>query len=267
MSSHANSNVRQNLYGAWCPSLDTGTGFFVKNFVKRYDGVSYLGSGNYPETLPQRVPSEGKMALSFDGTTSKGFVHATRTWDYQGPIAISFWQKVDAGHTGSVFGVTDTVNNPTNRFQCHGCWTDNNLYFDYGQYTTNGRVFVDYTSYLGKWTHVLLLSGGSDNTVRGIYLDGKPVASESGSGSCPTTGDFGIGMWYNFDVASSYFHQGLIDDFRIYTGYEFADVSVLSKRRGIGLEPPIRRRYAMQASSTTPIVRNRRNNLLIGAGF
>ncbi|AKB25802.1 hypothetical protein MSMTP_2333 [Methanosarcina sp. MTP4] len=137
------------------------------------DGT-YVGS---PKIVDSPIP--GMNALDFDGENDYVEVKDFE-WPTEGPVTVEFWVKVNSeGNRGSSFsvGAQDTPN----RFQCHLPWTDGCLYWDYGNIGANGRVDVDYSPHLYKWTHVALVSKGVGGDFMGVYLDGKLIALHKGS--------------------------------------------------------------------------------------
>jgi Concanavalin A-like lectin/glucanases superfamily len=90
------------------------------------------------------------------------------------------------------------------------------VYFDYGDYTVPGdqgygigQLQTDFTSYLNKWTHVVLTSNGVNRMQ--IFLNGVKVAAKA-SASSPNTAHAGLHIG---EYVGEY-HNGVIDDFRIY---------------------------------------------------
>jgi hypothetical protein len=90
-------------------------------------------------------------------------------------VTIEFWQKVDTSDLseGSAFSIGQT-DNIVNRFQAHLPWVDKMVYWDFGNTTTSGRMYTDYSPYLNKWTHVALTSDGE--SYKAIYFNGQQVA-------------------------------------------------------------------------------------------
>lgn len=151
---------------------------------------------------------------SFSFTTAGAVVNAPGfSWPTGGPVTVAFWNNVTTAQVrnSSAFNVGD-MNTP-NRFHAHAPWSDSNLYWDYGDLGTNGRISTNYTAYLNKWTHVALVSAGVGGNFRAIYLDGVLVTSQASSdGPQVALTGVSIGRW-----SAAGDHQGLIDDFRIYS--------------------------------------------------
>lgn len=150
--------------------------------------------------------------LNFDGVDDR-VVIPNINWSSKGcPITIEFWNRVDAGKVSTSFMLGS---NPTHRISSHTPWIDNILYWDYGNIVGNGRITVDYTPYLGKWTHVALVSEGNNGSFRGIYLDGVLVASINSSDG-PDVDLNGLILGSD-GIGGGVFHRGSIDEFRIWT--------------------------------------------------
>ena len=72
-----------------------------------------------------------------------------------------------------------------------------------------------YTSYLGAWTYVTLVSTGSGNTYQAIYLNGAVAASASSSASSTVTGDLIVGAYPYANQYGPPYQNGSMDEFRI----------------------------------------------------
>jgi hypothetical protein len=151
-------------------------------------------------------------ALDFDGVNDR-VVIPNINWSGKGcPVTVEFWNKVDAGKFSTSFMLGS---NGTHRLSSHTPWIDNILYWDYGNIVGNGRITVDYTPYLGKWTHVALVSEGNGGSFRGIYLDGVLVASINSSDG-PDVDLNGLILGSD-GIGAGVFHKGMMDEFRIWT--------------------------------------------------
>ncbi|MCA9688171.1 MAG: LamG domain-containing protein [Myxococcales bacterium] len=146
--------------------------------------------------------------LQFDGVDD--FVEASSfPWPQGGPITIEFWTKVDVADIGrSIFTIGDA--NIPHRAQAHAPWNNGRIVWDYGDFA-EGRVESDFAPYLGRWTHVAMVSAGNGGGFRAIYLNGVLVAS-AGQSDGPDTPLSGllIGRWWTF------FHKGQVADFRVW---------------------------------------------------
>ncbi|NQW30333.1 MAG: T9SS type A sorting domain-containing protein [Ignavibacteria bacterium] len=147
-------------------------------------------------------------ALSFDGSAQNASSMAG-TWS-GGPVTVEYWTRVAKNSvknsTSFMLGETD---NSRNRFQAHSPWSDENLYWDYGDISNNGRLATSFSNYLDKWTHVALVSDAVGYMA--IYLNGelvefKDVASSPSNLNGVTLGSMRNGNFFN----------GQLDEFRIW---------------------------------------------------
>ncbi|MBS1913014.1 MAG: hypothetical protein JST22_13590 [Bacteroidetes bacterium] len=130
-----------------------------------------------------------------------------------GPVTVEFWNYVmpDEVQNASAFGVGQT-DDTRNRLQAHVPWSDRNVYWDYGVLDKDsGRIVADYSPYLGKWTHVALVSNGRN--FKAIYLNGKLAASDTLASQAVALKWLTIGG----NAAVTYKHKGAMDDFRIWS--------------------------------------------------
>lgn len=187
--------------GFW--KFDEGAGL-VANDSSGIDNAGVLANG------PTWTAGKVGAALTFDGTND--YVDVSGFSSTGGPITVSFWNYVSSAdvRASSAFSVGD--NGPgTNRLQAHAPWSDQNLYWDYGNISGNGRISTSYASYLNKWTFVTLVSAGVSGNFKAIYLDGVLVASSNSSDGASRT-DLNIGRFFGGNV----YEKGRIDEFRIY---------------------------------------------------
>ncbi len=154
----------------------------------------------------------GKMGQAFNFNTSSYLDASTFSWP-GGPVTVAFWNYVESVPVtaGSAFGLQGRGS--SSRFQSHSPWSDGSLYWDYGNIFGSGRLATSYSAYVGKWTHVVLTSGGGVGGM-GIYFNGELAAStgvseDSGSGT-------GLDIGRNYENPVVYNHLGKLDDFRIY---------------------------------------------------
>jgi hypothetical protein len=180
--------------------------------------VDSSGNGNNGTYTGGATTSTTKAPVTFTNATSMQFNGTsayvdvpTFSWPTGGPVTIAFWNNVTTAQVQNAITFTVGSTEVPSRFQAHAPWGDKRIYWDYGN-LTEGRVDADYTSYLDKWTHVVLVSEGNSGTFKAIYLDGVEVASSTVSdGPDIALNGLAIGAW-----PAGAFHAGLIDDFRIY---------------------------------------------------
>jgi Concanavalin A-like lectin/glucanases superfamily/PLAT/LH2 domain len=157
-------------------------------------------------------------ALTFDGVDDYLLMDQFQ-WSTGGAVTVEFWVKVNTADVRSngAFSVGNQGGS-VNRFQAHLTWVDQVLYWDYGDIGGNGRLQVNYTPYLDKWTHVALVSEGNNGKFKGIYLNGNLVAS----GTVSDGPDIALTGLY-IGQSQSNFWKGAIDDFRIWNVVRTAD--------------------------------------------
>lgn len=167
-----------------------------------------------PNTTGPTGGTTGKFgrAGTFDG--SDDYVdNTTLSWPSSGTaVTVSYWSYVatsDIQETSS-FNVGGAVTT-NNRFQAHAPWSDQVVYWDYGDSSGNGRISASYTNYYDKWTYVTLVSDGNGGSFKAIYFDGVLAASSTTSDG-PDIALTGVRLaaW------QSYRFKGKLDDFKIY---------------------------------------------------
>ena len=188
----------------WWPGVGSGSRL-IEMSGQAGDAIQTIGSDK-PTLVGTRF---GSTALSFDGINDR-VEYAGFSWPSGGPITIAFWNHVLTADVqgSSAFGVGPA--STTNRLQCHCPWSDKNLYWDYGDIASGGRVSTDYTSFLDKWTHVVLVASGASGLKQEVWLDSiGQVGSPNNSEPASLTG-LSIGNW---DVV---YHKGKIFNFAIW---------------------------------------------------
>ncbi|QTA89204.1 Concanavalin A-like lectin/glucanases domain-containing protein [Desulfonema magnum] len=209
MNSRINGK-EEGLAGCW--RLDEGQGNIANDLTANANHAAVKGGAIWKvvsDLQLEQAPSP-IMVIKLDGTDdyvkAEGF-----QWPEGGPVTIEFWNKTGAADLkySSAFSVGNQDN--PNRFQAHAPWDNRILYWDYGHCGGTGRVSVDYSPHLDKWTHVALVSEGNGGSFMGIYLDGELVASSQNSDGpdIPLSGLW-IGCWTNK------FHKGGMAEFRIW---------------------------------------------------
>ncbi len=137
--------------------------------------------------------------------TSDRLTAASLDWRAGGPVSVEFWNYVKSADLASLqTALRVGADQVTNRFLIHAPYLDGNMYWDYGNINTSGRISLNYKPYLDKWTHVCVVSDGS--TFKAIYLDGQLVASSTVADSPKNL--VGLNLGLNF--------LGRIDEFRLW---------------------------------------------------
>jgi hypothetical protein len=182
------------------------------NSVKNANDGTYTGGATTDASNKPTLLFPNASSMSFNGTSAYVNISSFSWPAGGGPVTVAFWNYVATAQTSTAFTVGN-LGNP-DRFLAHAPWVDENIYWDYGDQATTGRISTSYATKLGQWCHVALVSAGKSGSFKAIYLDGVLAISDGGASSGPTPALTGvnIGAWSS---ASSY-HNGLIDDFRIY---------------------------------------------------
>lgn len=185
----------------------------------------FNNSDNSPWSATRSVTANGYCAgsaLSFGG---KNGVASNESFSWPGgPVTVEFWIKVPkaALPNATAFAVGDP-DDSHNRFQTHCPWSDGNLYWDYGDLDSNGRLVTSFAPYLDRWTHVALVSNGQ--TFSGIYLNGVLVKSSAKASAPRNRTKIFLGM----NVAQ-WPSNGIMDDVRIWSRVRTADEIAASMR-------------------------------------
>jgi hypothetical protein len=170
-----------------------------------------------PYNSPTVVTGKIGQAASFNGVNQ--YAEASSfPWTGTSAATVSFWNYVTSANeqVSFAFTVGNSATTDPHRFAGSVPWSTGTAYWDYGiNGTGTGRVSTSYSSYLGAWTYVTLVTTGSANTYQAIYLNGSVAASAASSASSTVTGNLIIG---GYPYASQYgppYENGYIDEFRI----------------------------------------------------
>lgn len=186
-------------------TFDEGSGTTVADAT----GNGYTGTLTAsPAWGPGRV---GSGAVTMNGTTQY-VTTGSLVWTVGQPVTVLLWHKVTAGGATGAFGVHSTI--VQDRFGAHLPYSDNVCYWDYGNWQTTGRISVDCTPYLGRWTRFALVSAGTTGAFKAIYINGVLAASAAASGG-PTAAltTLDVGRWVN--ESGTYYDPGSVDDVRL----------------------------------------------------
>ncbi|MFM8438938.1 MAG: LamG-like jellyroll fold domain-containing protein, partial [Candidatus Kapaibacterium sp.] len=166
---------------------------------------------NFNNKTPWSAVNQFTLGTSCAGNTlnltqaSDRLSAPTFEWKSGGPVTVEFWNYVTTANLGSQnITLRAGPDDATNRFLVHGPFRDGNIYWDYGNINTSGRISTDYKPYLDKWTHVAVVSNWT--TFKAIYLDGKLAASSEVADDPKNLTGLIIGIS----------HFGKIDDFRVW---------------------------------------------------
>jgi len=157
--------------------FDEGTGTTVADAT----GNGYTGTLTAAPTWgPGR---QGSTMVTMNGV-SQYVTTGTLVWTAGQPVTVLLWIKAASCTASGAFGAPSAA--VQDRFGAHLPYSDCVAYFDYGDWHTTGRISVDFTPYLGKWTRVALVSSGTGGSFKALYFNGVLAASGASSGA-PTT--------------------------------------------------------------------------------
>jgi hypothetical protein len=205
-------------YGnAGAPNQQNRTGVWDVNYegVWHFSNSSGLSGGDstangYSLINNNVVAATGQIGggASFNGTNAY-FSNGALGITSGSSITVSFWNFVTAANIQNSSAFTIGNENSPNRIQSHAPWSDQTLYWDYGDYANGGRVSTGYGSYLGAWTLVEFVYDAASQSHL-IYLNGS-LAASSVNGNTPVANQTGIdiGEWiFGFAHAN-------MDEFRV----------------------------------------------------
>jgi hypothetical protein len=176
------------------------------------------GAGNTlnPVNSPSATTGQIGQAVALNGSS---YVEAAGfSWTGSSPITITFWNFVTTAHETDSWAFTIGNSALTDAHRCAASvpWSDSNVYWDYGiNGAGTGRVVTSYTSYLGAWTMVTLVSTGTADTFQAIYLNGALAASAANSAASTVTGDLIIGGYPSNTTYGPPDENGNIDEFHV----------------------------------------------------
>lgn len=166
---------------------------------------------NFNNTTPWSAVNPFTLGTSCAGNTlnlavaSDKLSAPTFEWKSGGATTVEFWNYVSTANLSKQnVALRVGPDDATNRFLIHAPFRDGNIYWDYGNINTSGRISADYKPYLDKWTHVAVVSNGT--TFKAIYLDGQLVASSEVADDPRNLSGLILGIS----------HFGKIDDFRVW---------------------------------------------------
>ena len=130
------------------------------------------------------------------------------------PATIMFWNHVRTNEVKQSYTFWIGGLDKPNRCLAHAPWNNQILFWDYGTNDTLGRISVDYTPYLDKWTHITLVSAGRLGGFKAIYLDGDLVTSSpTSNGPIQSLAGGSISL---APAVSDRQHQGGLDEFAVF---------------------------------------------------
>jgi hypothetical protein len=190
----------------------------VYHFEASTADSSSAGNTLNPVNSPSVTTGQIGYAGAFSG--SNYAEAAAFSWTGSSSITVTFWNYVTSANVTDSWAFTIGNSSSTDAHRCTGSvpWNDasQHAFWDYGGITLgSGRVQYSYTSYLGAWTLVTLVSTGSANTFQAIYLNGVLVTSAASSAVSTVTGDLIIGGYPSNTQYGPPDEHGNIDEFRV----------------------------------------------------
>jgi hypothetical protein len=210
-------SLRQGLIRAWCPSLGASGLTLIDRSGRNNHGTltNMEGQDNWPA-------SGSGVGLSLGGTNDR--VNTNFIPTITGQISYSIW--VYPRVVNSFQGVFSTFTSNTSSLE---------LFVDAGGSRfvvvnfNNNSVSVPAT--VNSWQHIAVAINGTQVSA---YRNGVLAASSSINAVVQSISPFVIGCRSN----GTFFFNGIIDDFRLYSRtITAAEASLLASRRGIGLQP------------------------------
>ena len=154
---------------------------------------------------------QGSGMVTMNGTTQY-VTTGSLIWTAGQPVTVLLWIKAASCTASGAFGAPNTA--VQDRFGAHLPWSDCVVYFDYGDWRTTGRISVDFTPYLGKWTRVALVSSGPGGSFKAIYFNGVLAASGTSSdGPTINLTTLDVGRWPQ--ESGTLYEAASLDNFRV----------------------------------------------------
>lgn len=220
------STNNAELDSSWTPQWSSLVGYWKLNGTvgtiangSTVDGVvggnaTFSNANNSTSPITGYTTGQSNQSTQFDGFDDSIVLSNLISIPAGSPITVAFWNYVTTANVQNSGAFTIGGSETPNRIMAHAPWGDGNLYWDYGNPTSgSGRIFVSYTPYLNRWTHVVLVSNGSSGNYQAIYLNGQLIASQNASVGAATTLTGG----YIGRFQSASYHKGAIDDFAVWT--------------------------------------------------
>lgn len=127
-------------------------------------------------------------------------------------MTIEFWQLVSAPRLSATIDINGSTAN--NRIVVHSPWEGGNVVFDFGNWTTQGRLaYVPPDNIVGTWQHFAFVVSRSGNYMR-IYRNGVLEAQKVGMTPF-TRGNFDLTIGVGASGPQGF--QGFLDEVRIWS--------------------------------------------------
>jgi hypothetical protein len=204
-ATYGRNNVWSNNYEV-VYHLDTNPASTIVDSTRNGRNLTSSGSMNSSDVIAGAVGN----GIDFDGVDDR-LTNAGYTWpNASNTVTVTAWNNVVSVPTPLAANLFAFQLSGTERFATHAPWNDSIIYWDFGTCCGGaGRVSVSYASFLNKWSHIGLVSGGLSGTM-GVYLDGTVRVSGAADDPNVNLSNFSLGS----NGAGAY-HRGRIDEFRI----------------------------------------------------
>jgi len=207
------------------------------------------------QNAPTWQPSQGKIALGFNGTNQSGTVAINLS--KLAIITLSYWVYVVSYPQGYQLHFEYTPNNNANNGFMINPNSSTAFYILLGKtdYTSNGG-FTTARPAIGKWSHVHIVLNRLTGTALGVKLaiNGASVTlTHSNNGDLNNNFDNSTMNIMSRNAASQY-ASDILDDVRIYSGDRMDLAGLLALRRGIAYETERPRRYLSASSRRRRII-------------
>ncbi|CUU01438.1 Disaggregatase related [Armatimonadetes bacterium GBS] len=177
------------------------------------DGIvsSNTASGTIQRTNAPHASLGGSMRY-FNGNTNSlisvpGFGNRVSS----GELTIEFWQLVASPRHSATIDING--GSATNRIVVHSPWGTGGVVFDFGNWTTQGRLaYTPPDSLFGTWQHFAFVVSQSGNYMR-IYRNGILEAQKTGMTPF-TPGNYTLGIGFGGSGFEGF--NGFVDEVRIW---------------------------------------------------
>lgn len=234
-------SLQKGLVGAWCPSVQRARG--VSAIVDQSpSNKSATLSGMDPAT--DWIPSEGKYALSFNGTISRALIDDKILLPNANAASMCCWVKPGT-FSASCRPISQGGNNLTIQRLSATTWRAVCAATGSGQVLSSTVSFTN-----GVWQHWALVWL---NSVVYMYVDGVLLRQQTLGGGSATLGTAPETACIGDSSAGGQKINALIDDVSIYGRSLLpSEVKTLSLRRGIAYETRRRTRAYVAGGGPTP---------------
>ena len=241
MPNYVYPNLWRGCVGAWCPSQDRSRADSLTDFSGRNKNGLLVNM----EPATDWVPSQGKIALNFDGTNENVDIDSNLGIASK-VLSYSAWiYPVSSGYrTVFCIGRDNTLRNVIYLES-----SDFNLFlFQF----VNGSFASSATGpslTANKWQHVGVLING---TAVVLFVDNVTVNTAIDAGFPSSMNRSSIGAFVDSNGTRINHFNGQIDDVRVYNrDLSMSEIATLALRRGIAYETDRIRRYFIPAAETT----------------